>query len=120
MILQFFNFYLDLDPIPSIQNPSSGGEHENGDDAALVAQRQALDDVHSSAELAGRGQLTCGDEGVRCEVLGHQADDQTTDAAHGGANEGLAISNPCLGRPAYSGMCLMYNLGGWHESGRRW
>ena len=98
------------DPVPSIKNPSSGGEHKNGDDAALVGQGLALDVVHSGAELAGRGQLTCGDEGVRCEVLGHQADDQTTDAAHGGANEGLAISNPCW-------VCL-YNLGGRHKSGR--
>ena len=69
---------------------SDGGEHEDGDDAALVAQRQALDDVHRGAELAGRGQLPGRDEGVRGEILRDEADDQTTDAAHGGTNEGLA------------------------------
>ena len=74
------------------------GKHEDGDDAALVAQGQALDDVHGRAELAGAGQLARGDVAVGGEVLGHQADDEAADAAHGGADEALEGAAGDLGR----------------------
>lgn len=76
--------------------PIGRRQHEDGDDAALVAQRQALDDVHRGAELAGGRQLARRHEGMRREVLGHQADDQATHAAHGGANEGLTQVEPAF------------------------
>ena len=41
----------------------------------LVAESQALDNVHGGAELASASQLTGGDERVAGEVLCHKADD---------------------------------------------
>ena len=76
------------------------GQHEDGDDAALVAQGQALDDVHSRAELAGTGQLARGHIGVGGEVLRDQANDEATHTAHGGADEALEGAASDLGRVA--------------------
>mmetsp|Transcript_31071 Transcript_31071/g.84254 ORF Transcript_31071/g.84254 Transcript_31071/m.84254 type:complete len:408 (+) Transcript_31071:115-1338(+) len=65
------------------------GQHEDWDDAALVAQGHAEDDVHGGAGLAGRRQLAHGHVGVRREVLRDQADQQAADGAHGHAHEGF-------------------------------
>ena len=76
------------------------GEHKDWDDAALVAQSQALDDVHCGAELAGASELSRGHVAVRSEVLCDQADDEATDAAHSGADEALVRAAADLGRTA--------------------
>ena len=73
------------------------GQHEDRHDAALVAQGQALDNVHGGSELARAGQLTCGHVGVGGEILRYQADDETAHTAHGGTDEALVRASGDLG-----------------------
>mmetsp|Transcript_35486 Transcript_35486/g.76589 ORF Transcript_35486/g.76589 Transcript_35486/m.76589 type:complete len:700 (-) Transcript_35486:459-2558(-) len=102
-----------------------GGQDEDGDDAALVAQGHAEDHVHCRAGLAGGGQLSHGNVGVGGVVLGDQSDEETADRAHGSAGEGLAGSadHGALGPNALQGELLGEHLvrqevGGWqHQDG---
>mmetsp|Transcript_15687 Transcript_15687/g.37040 ORF Transcript_15687/g.37040 Transcript_15687/m.37040 type:complete len:747 (-) Transcript_15687:115-2355(-) len=73
------------------------GQHEDRHDAALVAQGQALDNVHGGAELARGGQLTRGHVAVGGEILRDQTDDEAAHAAHGGTDEALVRASGDLG-----------------------
>ena len=73
------------------------GQHEDRHDAALVAQGQALDNVHGGAELARGCQLTRRHVAVGGEVLRDQADDEAAHAAHGGTDEALVRASGDLG-----------------------
>ena len=84
------------------------GQHEDRHDAALVAQGQALDDVHGGAELARGGQLTRGHVAVGGEVLCDQTDDEAAHTAHGGTDEALVGASGDLGR--VSVLCQAHTL----------